>query len=320
MREIGIIPKPVHMTMTVGEFELKPSTRILVSKGAEDVGRSLQELLQPPTGYPFAIEKTPAGVVEADAIVLANSAADPSSGEAGYSLSVTPSSVVIRASRPAGLFYGLQTLRQLLPAEIESQERVTGVHWTVPAVTIVDKPRFPWRGMMLDVGRHMFTVDFIKRYIDLMAIHKMNVFHWHLTEDQGWRIEIMKYPKLTEIGAWRAASPLPGEMEKTDGQRYGGFYTQDQIREVVAYAASRFITVVPEIEMPGHAVAALTSYPELGCTGGPYEVRTKWGIEKDVFCAGNEKTFVFIEDVLGEVLDLFPGEFIHVGGDRKSVV
>ena len=189
--------------------------------------------------------------------------------------------------------------------------------WLAPAVRIKDRPRFPWRGLMLDTGRHMFAPAFIKRLIDLMALHKLNVFHWHLTEDQGWRIEIKKYPRLTEIGAWRNISPLPGEMEAPDGQPYGGFYTQAQIREIVAYAASRFITVVPEIEMPGHAMAALASYPELGCTGGPYAVRTSWGIAKDVFCAGNEQTFAFLEDVLGELLALFPGEFIHIGGDES---
>lgn len=237
-------------------------------------------------------------------------------GNEGYSLAVTPDAVVIRASQVAGLFYASQTLRQLLPPEIESRKEVSGVPWVAPAVTILDQPRFRWRGLMLDVGRHIFPVDFIKRYIDLMAMHKMNVFHWHLTEDQGWRVEIKKYPRLTEIGSRRAATPLPGQRGKLDGKPYSGYYTQDQIREIVSYAASRFVTVVPEIEMPGHAKAALASYPELSCTEGPFQVRTLWGIEENVFCAGNEKTFAFLEDVLAEILDLFPSDFIHIGGDE----
>ena len=175
------------------------------------------------------------------------------------------------------------------------------------AIKINDYPRFSWRGMHLDVGRHMFSVEFIKKYLDLMAMFKMNVFHWHLTEDQGWRIEIIKYPKLTEISAFRT---------EHDGTVYGGFYTQDDIREIVAYAAERQITIVPEIEMPGHCMATLAAYPELSCTGGPFEVPSVWGVKKDVYCAGKEETFEFLENVLLEVMDLFPGEYIHIGGDE----
>jgi hexosaminidase len=317
MEEISIVPKPVHVTTSNGFFEIKASTRILISQETRELGNYLHTLLQPATGYDLVVADAPAGRLEQGAIYLTSSDDEPGLGEEGYELEVTPGNVVVRAPRPAGIFYGLQTLRQLLPAEIEALIRVDGIAWVVPAVAIRDQPRFSWRGLMLDVGRHMFPLDFIKRFLDQMAMHKMNVFHWHLTEDQGWRIEIKKYPKLTETGAWRAASPLPGEMEKPDGKPYGGFYTQAQIREIVAYAASRFIKVVPEIEMPGHAVAALASYPELGCTGGPYAVRTSWGIEKDIFCAGKEKTFAFLEEVLSEVLALFPSEFIHIGGDES---
>ena len=316
MREVYIVPKPIQITPADGAFELRPSTRILVSEDTRDIGKFLQKLVQGATGYALAVTETPEGRQEPDTILLTTVNAESSMGDEGYELTVTPGTVVARAPHPAGIFYGVQTFRQLLPAEIESRTRVAGIPWAASAVTIKDQPRFPWRGMMLDVGRHMFPLAFIKRYIDLMALHKMNVFHWHLTDDQGWRIEIKKYPELTETGAWRAASPLPGEMEEPDGKRYGGYYTQKQIKEIVAYAASRFIKVVPEIEMPGHAVAALASYPELGCTGGPYAVRTKWGIEKDIFCAGNDQVFAFLEDVLSEVLELFPGEFIHIGGDE----
>jgi len=189
----------------------------------------------------------------------------------------------------------------------------------VPFVDIEDVPRFAWRGMHLDVGRHMFPIDFIKKYIDYLAFHKLNVFHWHLTEDQGWRIEIKKYPKLTEISAFRNETIVGHHStnpQKFDGQKYGGFYTQEEIKEVVKYANERFITVVPEIEMPGHAIAALAAYPELSCTGGPFDVRTSWGISDDIFCAGNENTFEFLKIVLSEVVELFPSKFIHIGGDE----
>jgi hexosaminidase len=220
----------------------------------------------------------------------------PGLGPEGYELTVTPERVIIRASQPAGIFYGKQTLQQLLPGPI-------------PCLHIEDRPRFPWRGAMLDVARHFFPKEFVKRYIDLLALHKLNTLHLHLTDDQGWRVEIKKYPKLTEVGSWRAET-------NGDGKRYGGFFTQDDLREIVAYAAERHITVVPEIEMPGHGLAALTAYPELSCTGGPFKVRTRWGVEPDVYCAGNEKTFAFVQDVLDEVLAIFPSKFIHIGGDE----
>ena len=316
MQEISIIPRPVQVIPGKGTFELKQSTCIQVTKGSEETGKFLQGLLAEATGFPFRIEEAGDDRDVIDTIRLICPDAEDSLGEEGYILSVEPERVNMRAARPAGIFYAIQSFRQLLPVEIEGQSKVTGISWNVPAVMIHDRPRFPWRGMMLDVSRHMFPLDFIKRLIDLLALHKMNVFHWHLTDDQGWRIEIKKYPKLTEAGAWRASSALSDEMEVSDGIPYGGFYTQEQIKEIIAYADSRYIKVVPEIEMPGHAVAALAGFPDLGCTGGPYAVRTSWGIEKDIFCAGNEKTFTFLEDVLSEVLRLFPSEFIHIGGDE----
>jgi hexosaminidase len=229
-----------------------------------------------------------------DAITLTLDDADTTLGDEGYKLQVTPTRITIRAPNPAGLFYGSRTLQQLLARR------------PVPALQIVDRPRFVWRGLMLDEARHFFGKEFVKRVIDLLALHKLNVFHWHLCDDQGWRLEIRKRPRLTEVGAWR-----PG-----DGQRYGGLYTSADIREIVTYAQSRYVTVVPEIEMPGHATAALASHPELSCTGGPFDVATRWGIFEDVFCAGNDATFAFFQDVLGEVLELFPSKFIHIGGDE----
>jgi hexosaminidase len=215
------------------------------------------------------------------------------------------------------VFYAFQTLRQLLPAEIESRSLTSQVDWVMPAVEIADAPRFPYRGMHLDVGRHFFDIDFVKKYIDTMARFKLNQFHWHLTEDQGWRIQIDAYPKLTEIGAWRAESPVGDNLTPYvgDGVPHGGFYTKDEVREVVAYAAERFVTVTPEIELPGHATAAIAAYPELGCTDEQLEVSTTWAVHESIFCP-QEETFEFIETVLSEVVDLFPSKYIHIGADE----
>ncbi len=244
--------------------------------------------------------------------------------EEGYLLSVEPDTVELRATTPAGLFYGVQTLRQLLPPALETSDPTLvpqDTDWTIPAVRITDHPRFHYRGMHLDVGRHLFPVSFIKKYIDLLAYHKMNRFHWHLTEDQGWRIEIEQYPKLTEVGAWRDETligHLNDEPHRYDGRQYGGFYTQEEIREVVEYAQDRFVTVIPEIDMPGHSSAALAAYPEYGCKkNGNYDVKTSWGIKENVYCP-SEKTFTFLENVLGEVMDLFPTKHIHIGGDEAK--
>ena len=227
----------------------------------------------------------------------------------GYRLTVTKNGVEIAASTPTGSFYGIQTLRKSLPVCDRTPVEL-------PAATISDYPRFAYRGMMLDVGRHFFTVDSVKRFIDMLALHNINTMHWHLTDDQGWRIEIKKYPRLTEIGAFRKETVIGRNTDNYDGTPYGGFYTQDEIRDVIAYAAQRYITIIPEIDLPGHMSAALASYPELGCTGGPYEVGTRWGVKDDVLCAGNDQTLAFVEDVLTEVINLFPSQYIHVGGDE----
>jgi hexosaminidase len=229
----------------------------------------------------------------------------------GYTLSVNPSGALIKASAAAGLFYGVQSFIQLVDDNKQT-----------PIIDINDYPRFAYRGLHLDVGRHMFPPAFIKKYIDLMAKHKFNRFQWHLTEDQGWRIEIKKYPRLTEVGSIRKQTPIGKQTTRTraqaqyDGKSYGGFYTQEEIKEIVQYARQRYVTIVPEIELPGHSSAALASYPELGCTGGPYEVASSWGVFKDIYCAGKEDTFVFLQNVFDEVIALFPGEYIHIGGDE----
>ncbi len=250
-----------------------------------------------------------------------NFVVDPALAPEEYSLVVNRKAVIIKASALNGFIYAIQTVKQMLPEEIFSDSLDQDEDWKLKCVVIKDAPRFAYRGMHLDVSRHFWSVDEVKRYLDVMQVHKLNRFHWHLTDDQGWRIEIKKYPRLTEKGAVRKET-LVGHLQPKDnvfdGTPYGEglFYTQDQIREVVAYAAARGITVIPEIDLPGHMVAALACYPELGCTSGPYEVWPMWGVADDVLCPGNEKTFEFIENVLSEVADLFPSEYIHIGGDE----
>ena len=246
------------------------------------------------------------------AIVLA---IDPKiNGEEAYSLTVSNKGIKIAGKTAAGVFYGIQTLRKSLPV-LDNAEAIT-----LPATVISDAPRFGYRGMMLDCGRHFWPVPFVKKFIDILALHNMNVFHWHLNEDQGWRIEIKKYPKLTEIGSKRSCTVLGHNSDIDDGTPYEGFYTQDEAREIVRYAAERNITVIPEIDMPGHTVAALASYPELGCTGGPYSVGYGWGIYKDVLCLGNEKVYTFLQNIIDELIDIFPAKYIHIGGDESPTV
>ncbi|MFZ5519010.1 MAG: family 20 glycosylhydrolase [Candidatus Zhuqueibacterota bacterium] len=306
----NVIPKPAELKPGEGVFRLDPKTRIIVNSSSEPItaiASFLKDKIKAGAGFDPNLEIA-AVTPQDDNFIYMTLEKKSTFGQEGYELNVTPRSVILTAGDPAGIFSGVQTLRQLLPPEIERADSVAStIDWIIPCVHISDAPRFTWRGMLLDCGRHFMTKDFVKRTIDLLAYYKMNRFHWHLTEDQGWRIEIKKYPRLTEIGAWR-----DGE----DGTRYGGFYTQDEIRDVVEYARSRFVTVIPEIEMPGHSVAALASYPELSCTGGPFEVETQWGVHKDVYCAGNEAVFAFLEDVLSEVVELFPASYIHIGGDE----
>jgi hexosaminidase len=240
---------------------------------------------------------------------------DGTGEQESYTLVIDNSGIQIISPSYVGLFWGFQTLRQLFPSEIEAGASLTDVE--LPHLKIEDEPRFKYRGMHLDVCRHFFSVADVKSYIDLLVMHKFNVFHWHLTEDQGWRIEIKSLPKLTEISSQRSETVIYKNWGEYDGVPYGGYYTQEQIREIVKYAEERFITVIPEIEMPGHALAALAAYPELGCTGGPYSVGTTWGVFDDVFCAGNEQTFEFLEKVIDEVCEMFPNSpYIHIGGDE----
>ncbi|MBL7857429.1 MAG: beta-N-acetylhexosaminidase [Cyclobacteriaceae bacterium] len=318
--DISIIPKPVKLEQKTGSFIVNNKTIIVVENGDAEsirVANVMAERFKTAAGLSIKVSSVKKYSTQKNVILFTSAKADPVLGSEGYQLSVSAGAVVIRAIDPAGFFYGMQTIFQLLPAEIHGNVPAA-IGWQIPGVEIVDKPRFVWRGMHLDVGRHFMSVEFIKKYIDNMAMHKLNVFHWHLTEDQGWRLEIKKYPKLTEVGAWRKET-LIGHLEDKphtfDGKRYGGFYTQQEAKEIVAYAKERFITVVPEIEMPGHAKAAIAAYPELGVTGKPVEVGTYWGVFPDIFNV-DESTFSFLEDVLTEVMEIFPSQYIHIGGDE----
>jgi hexosaminidase len=317
----AIIPWPQKVTLEAGVFKLTPDTRVYVDSASRETGKFLAERLRRSTGYPLATHtKFFSGAAVKGGILLTIKDANTNLGAEGYELTVAPDSVVIRAPTQAGLFYGVQTLFQLLPPEILSTNLVTNVDWQMPCVQIEDWPRFKWRGLMLDVSRHFFDKSEVETILDAMALHKLNVYHWHLTDDQGWRIEIKKYPKLTQIGAWRSGVGFDLDPKSTtaygpDG-RYGGFYTPADIREVVKYAAARHITVVPEIEMPGHSTAALAAYPQFSCTGGPFTNGTTAGVFNGIYNPANEETFKFLDDVLTEVFQLFPGEYVHIGGDE----
>ena len=301
-----LIPWPRSLEARDGAFPPAQGLRISVSdEGNADLRRNAELL----AGYfreQGGVSATVGG--GAGGVIALALRADAPAGIEAYLLDITPERIDLSARDPRGLFYGIQTLRQLIAASPKA----------IPAARIEDAPRFPYRGLHLDVGRHFFPVDFIKRYIDLLAAFKLNTFHWHLTEDQGWRLEIKKYPKLTEVGAWRKET-IVGHARRGpngyDGTKHGGFYTQEQARDVVAYATERGVTVLPEIEMPGHSLAALAAYPEFANVPGPFEVRTTWGISDEVF-SPSEGTFRFLEDILREVMDIFPSEYIHIGGDE----
>ena len=316
----ALIPLPQKMECREGTFQLQEKTRILTDVPASGTGQYLAECLDKATGYTLKADRSTKAQPAKGTILLTTKDAKPELGAEGYELTVATNSIVVRAGKSAGLFYGMQSLLQLMPPEVFAANPVAGVDWKIPCVHIEDQPRFKWRGFMLDVARHFFTKDEVKQMVDVLALHKINTLHLHLTDDQGWRIEIKKYPRLTQIAAWRdeAGFGLDPKLSTAYGPdgRYGGFYTQDDIREIVAYARGRHITIVPEIEMPGHACAALAAYPELSCTGGPYTPNTKGGVFAGVYCAGKEETFEFLQNVLAEVRPLFPGQYIHIGGDE----
>jgi hexosaminidase len=314
-----VIPAPVKVESRDGVFLLQSNSRIIADAGLKDTAKLLAARLRPATGFRLKITSGKTKMAAGDIVLMTNDAV-ASLGAEGYELSVTTNGVAIRAPSSAGIFYGAQSLLQLLPPEIFSSKPVKEMAWTIPCVEISDSPRFVWRGFMLDVSRHFFTETEVEKVLDLMALYKLNTFHWHLTDDQGWRIQIKKYPKLTSVGAWRKAIGFglaSNSATAYDKQgRYGGFYTQKQIREVVAYAAARHITIVPEIEMPGHSIAALAAYPQFSCTGGPFTTDRDGGVYDGIYNVSDEATYVFLGNILKEVSGLFPARFIHIGGDE----
>lgn len=297
---INIIPKPLSLEVADGSFKLKNGMSVHAAGQEEKtVAEYFISKINRATGFDIQVRENGCIRLELDSSAIMD--------DEGYTLNVTSESVLVKARTAQGLFYGMQSFMQLLPAEIESPAVVNNVPWVAQAVNITDEPKFEYRGLMIDPCRHFMTVDDIKKQLDVMALFKMNRMHWHLTEDQGWRIEIKKYPKLAEVASKRI---------EADGTEYSGYYTQEEVKEVVKYAADRFITIVPEIELPGHELAAIAAYPELSCKGQPVTPRTVWGVEHIVMCAGKELPFQFLEDVISEVAALFPGEYIHIGGDE----
>lgn len=307
-----VIPLPQEVSLTQrNPFKLNENVLIAYPENNALLQRNakfLSEYIQQATNYAPKIKAIAAGEQVKNAIVLG---LDPGiANKEGYVLTTTPEGISINGQTENGVFYGIQTLRKSIPAEAK------GATVLIPAGEIKDEPRFSYRGMHLDVGRHFFPKEFIKKYIDLLALHNMNTFHWHLTEDQGWRIEIKKYPKLTEIGSQRSRTVIGRNTQEYDNTPYGGFYTQEEAKEIVKYAQERYITIIPEVDLPGHMLAALAAYPEMGCTGGPYEVCPRWGVFEDVLCIGNDKTMQFLEDVMSEIIEIFPSEYVHIGGDE----
>ena len=310
----NVVPLPKSVVMAKGKpFNLTSATTIVYEGTNPEMKRNarfLSEYIQQVSGIRTSLlDKRDKN---AAAIVLT---IDPKvAGAEAYRLSVNNKQVTIAASTPAGVFYGIQTLRKSLPVQ------TTGEAITLPAVTVADAPRFGYRGMMLDCARHFFPLSFVKKFIDILAMHNMNVFHWHLTEDQGWRLEIKSHPELTAKSSMRSGTVIGHNATVDDSIPHGGFYTQQEAREIVEYARQRHITVIPEIDMPGHMLAALAAYPELGCTGGPYGVGHRWGVYKDVLCLGKESTYKFVQDVIDEVVEIFPAKYFHIGGDESPTV
>jgi hexosaminidase len=316
---ISIVPQPASVTPQAGRFTLTRHTVIVVDRADEAIGHQLARYLEPGTGFVLRVQT--AAAAPNGSIVLRRDVSLKRLGAEGYTLEVRSGGIVARAPEAAGLFYAVQTIRQLLPPQIFRDAPAGETAWSMPAVTIEDMPRFGWRGGHLDAGRHFMPKEFVKKYIDLLALHKLNVFHWHLTEDQGWRLEIKQYPKLTEVGSCRKETIVGRQQRdqsqwKFDATPHCGFYTQDDAREIVAYAKARFVNVVPEIEMPGHAIAAIASYPELGL-GEPLQVATRWGVFSDILNA-EPATIAFMQNVLTEVMAIFPSKYIHVGGDEAN--
>ncbi|MGB2865803.1 MAG: beta-N-acetylhexosaminidase [Sedimentisphaerales bacterium] len=320
-KSVSIIPQPVSIKYDDGYFEIGPETRIIAEGEAAAEAAKLIDALAPAIGFKLSIADDPTR--RDNSIILELNWYQTEYGEVGYILRVTPKRMLIRARQTVGLFYGIQTLRQLLPEQVFSKTKVEGVKWKVPCVRITDYPRFCWRGLLVDPARHFIPKQDLLRFIDIMALHKFNSLQIHLTDDQGWRIEIKQYPKLTETGAWMDFTTIRGgnESEKATNKRPGGFYNQDDIREIVSYAAERYINILPEIEMPAHIGAAIVSYPEIGLYPeklGALPAEKRWFANERVL-APRPKTIEFMQNVLTEVMELFPSDYIHIGGDEANI-
>jgi len=305
--DFNVVPQPRQVVNQKGAPLYLSDLVAITCEGGEDMRRNASFLAE---YVKTAIGKTlPVTEGKVKGTVVALKLDKKMAGEETYRIAVSQKGIVISGASPKGVFRGVQTLRKAMPVDAKGDV-------VAPAVVVDDNPRFSYRGMHLDVSRHFFGVDFVKQYIDMLALHHINVFHFHITDDQGWRVEIKKYPKLTEVGAWRRRTVVGRNTGLYEYKTYGGYYTQEQVRDIVEYARERYITVIPEIDMPGHMEAALASYPELGCTKGPYEVEPNWGVFDDILCAGRDGTFDFVEGVLDEIIQLFPSEYIHIGGDE----
>ena len=309
---INVVPYPNEVSIQSGTFDAAGAA----FQCSEDIDEASANAIAA-----FADQlSTVSGIKDAGTGNCFTFTVDSSLPEEAYTLNISRKNVQVKAASLRGFNYAIQTIKQMLPAEIYGKEEAQGKDWTLQCAEIKDQPRFGYRGMHLDVSRHFFDIDMVKKYIDVMEIHKLNTLHWHLTDDQGWRIEIKKYPKLTEVGSIRKETIIGhiNNSAKYDGTPYGEgcWFSQDQVKEIISYAAAKGIEIIPEIDLPGHMLAALAAYPELGCTGGPYDVWGRWGIADDVLCAGNEKTMLFLEDVITEVAALFPSEYFHIGGDE----
>ncbi|MGZ5134143.1 MAG: beta-N-acetylhexosaminidase, partial [Flavitalea sp.] len=333
--ELALIPQPVSVEKRNGQFQLGASTGIVSSDNSVEIQKvtsMFSEAVRRSTGYPVPVQGSKGDMSSVISFSI-NKTQDAVLGKEGYVVEVSPSSVSVQANTAAGLFYGAQTLLQLLPKEIESKSVLSNINWTMPAVRITDFPRFGWRGLMFDVSRHFFTKQEVKDFIDEMVKYKLNLLHLHLTDDEGWRIEIKGLPKLTEVGAWRVNKvgtfgnfPAPAANEPKD---YGGFYTRDDIKELVQYAKERFVNILPEVDVPGHSLAAIVSYPELSCTPGVEKYRVRSGekimdwhskgftaLIDNTLCPANEKVYTFLDKVFTDIAELFPFEYIHMGGDE----
>ena len=310
-----VIPQPRSVNMQKGAPFLLQSSTIITYTAGNDMQRNatfLSQWINELTGVKLGVQATKGKAKSVISLVIDAKAKDINNTE-GYAINITNKGIVVRGKTAAGVFYGCQTLRKTMPA-LKNADGTAVIE--MPAVAITDEPRFGYRGMHLDCSRHFYKASFVKQYIDMIALHNMNRFHWHLTDDQGWRFAVDKYPKLATIASQRNGTMLGHCPNVIDHTPYGGYYTDEEIKDIIKYAADRYITIIPEVDMPGHMMAVLAAYPELGCTGGPYETAMRWGIFEDILCAGNPKSYEFLEAVLDKVCDLFPSRYIHIGGDE----